>query len=297
MKLKIDYTEPKRIVVWANGVEKRHNDMDSTGFMAPLNGDVCGENRWDPVNAVLEFTMQGGFQQCMIELKTQQTIQMGIRMDMTLEEFYSNDGELSFIEKLAKQLNISRDRIKVVGVRRGSVILNVVIEPNQEIIGDGSQASELEGVSVQLQAQINNGTLDVGAPILDFDMLLSTTQQAPATTTVVAEQPKTAESLMWPITIMVSSACVLIAAVLLLVLFLKKLKSRSGGSKKGVITSGDIFKKVVPDNTFDITGYPSDSRAVAQSDRELKQSPAPVVHIDRDLLDRSPSFTTKVEEI
>ena len=46
---------------------------------------------------------------------------------MTLDDFYSNDKELTFLQKLAMQLNISKDRIKIVGVREGSVVLNVVI--------------------------------------------------------------------------------------------------------------------------------------------------------------------------
>lgn len=50
-----------------------------------------------------------------------------MRLDMSLDDFFSNDKDLTFIQKLAMQLNISKDRIKIVGVREGSVVLNVEI--------------------------------------------------------------------------------------------------------------------------------------------------------------------------
>ena len=93
---------------------------------------------------------------------------------MTLDDFYSNDKELTFLQKLAMQLNISKDRIKIVGVREGSVVLNVVIEQDNSLVDGSSQTTELTVVASSLQAQVNNGTLDLGATLLDFEMTLST---------------------------------------------------------------------------------------------------------------------------
>ena len=125
LKIRIDYTSPKTVRTVVGGETVAQNELKD-GAMAALSGSgQCGENRWDAVQGVLEFVLQGG---CELELKTLQTIQLGLRMDLTLEQFYSSDGELSFLQKMALQLNISRDRIKIVGIRRGSVILNVSIE-------------------------------------------------------------------------------------------------------------------------------------------------------------------------
>lgn len=52
---------------------------------------MCGENRWDPVNAILEFTIQGGENECNLELKIQDSIQLGLRMDMDINKFYSSN--------------------------------------------------------------------------------------------------------------------------------------------------------------------------------------------------------------
>lgn len=51
---------------------------------------------------------------------------------------------MTFLQKMAKQLNISRDRIKVVGIWAGSVVLRVSIEPNPDLPDDASAATELE---------------------------------------------------------------------------------------------------------------------------------------------------------
>ena len=126
MKIRIDYTEPRAVKVYRDGIPKDPNPIIDK-VQAPLSGDVCGENRWDSVNAVLEFTLIGGDHHCSLELKTMQSIQLGFRLEMTLEDFYSNNGEMTFLEKLAKQLNISRTRIKVVGIWKGSVVLKVMI--------------------------------------------------------------------------------------------------------------------------------------------------------------------------
>lgn len=127
--------------VLKNGAKLAQNEIVN-GTMVPLVGDVCGENRWDPVNAILEFTIQGGDGECHLELKTQDSIQLGLRMDMNINEFYSTNGQVSFIDKIAMQLGIERDRIKIVAIREGSVVINFEIEPNQSL--DGTQSQEIE---------------------------------------------------------------------------------------------------------------------------------------------------------
>ena len=103
-------------------------------------------------------------------------------------------------------------------------------------------------------------------------------------------------NMIWPITIMVSSACVMIAAVILLVIFIKKLKAKVAAKQSahpGVIADVDIFKKVWPESMVDSTNL---SRLPpGSSDRELQQKPV----YDRSRIDRNSrsSVATKVEEI
>lgn len=71
---------------------------------------------------------------------------------MSLDDFYSNDKDLTFLQKLAMQLNISKDRIKIVGVREGSVVLNVVITEDSTLLDSTISASELTILASVLQA-------------------------------------------------------------------------------------------------------------------------------------------------
>ncbi len=122
VKMRIDYTNPQAMQVFLNGKLKDPNPMDN-GVMMPLQGDACGENRWDPVNAVLEFTLQGGDGACELELKTLQSLQVTMRMDSSIDDFFASKGEVAFIERLALQLGIPTNRIKVVGIWQGSVVV------------------------------------------------------------------------------------------------------------------------------------------------------------------------------
>lgn len=79
---------------------------------------------------------------------------------------------MDFIDKIAMQLGIERDRIKIVAIREGSVVINFEIEPNPSMNDLESQEIELQILSTSIQDQVNNGTLDVGAPLLDFEINL-----------------------------------------------------------------------------------------------------------------------------
>ena len=57
------------IQVLKDGKKVEPNEIiQGEGIMMPLQGDSCGENRWDPVNAILEFTIKGGVGECNLEL-------------------------------------------------------------------------------------------------------------------------------------------------------------------------------------------------------------------------------------
>lgn len=66
------------------------------------------------------------------------SLQLDLRMDMDINEFYNSNGESDFLTRVALQLGISQDRIKIVGIREGSVVINFEIGPDPAI-GDSSQ--------------------------------------------------------------------------------------------------------------------------------------------------------------
>ena len=57
------------------------------------------------------------------------SIQGYVRMNWTVDAFFSNGGVDRFVNKLASVLNIAPSRIKIAGVRVGSAILDIYIDP------------------------------------------------------------------------------------------------------------------------------------------------------------------------
>lgn len=87
----------------------------------------CGEHRYDMTTTTLEFYMNQG---CQFTIKSVDAIQGFVRIDWTMAEFFADDGVSKFINRLASVLNIAPSRIKVAGVRAGSVIIDTIIEPD-----------------------------------------------------------------------------------------------------------------------------------------------------------------------
>lgn len=74
---------------------------------------------------------------------------------MTIEDFFANGGVSTFTDKMCSFLNISTDRMKVVGVYSGSVIIDFYL--TSELPGDDSKLTEpnqeFDTVSLNLLAE------------------------------------------------------------------------------------------------------------------------------------------------
>jgi len=78
-------------------------------------------------STTLEFYMNAN---CKFTIKPVDAIQGFVRIDWTMDEFFADDGVDRFINKLASVLNIPPSRIKIAGIRQGSVIVDTIIEPD-----------------------------------------------------------------------------------------------------------------------------------------------------------------------
>ena len=61
-----------------------------------------------------------------------------MRIDWTMSEFFAADGPSKFINRISSVLNIEPSRIKIAGIREGSVIVDFTVEP------DGTQTPQLQ---------------------------------------------------------------------------------------------------------------------------------------------------------
>lgn len=63
----------------------------------------CGENRYVGVENILEFYMTPG---CMINIEPRDAIMCNVRLEWTMEEFWSDGGTTKFTDRLTSVLGI-----------------------------------------------------------------------------------------------------------------------------------------------------------------------------------------------
>lgn len=107
---------------------------------------------------IFEFYITPG---CQLEVAPRNAIQTMVRMEWSLDEFFSNGGTTQFIDRVAGSLGIHASTIKVVSVYEGSLVVNYGVENDNE-----DELEDIEEVQTELFA---TGTMDLGAPVLDVE--------------------------------------------------------------------------------------------------------------------------------
>lgn len=86
-----------------------------------------------------------------------------------MDEFYSNGGTTSFIDRVSAALGIHASQMKVVAVYEGSLVVDYVIEPDTSDPNADSAAAaqQLRAIQNNLNVIVESGDADVfGAPVL-----------------------------------------------------------------------------------------------------------------------------------
>lgn len=72
---------------------------------------------------------------CTIQIIPRDAIQSLVRMEWTMDAFFSNGGTTSFMDRVAGSLGIHASTIKIVSVYEGSLVVNYEIEdPNNNAV-------------------------------------------------------------------------------------------------------------------------------------------------------------------
>ena len=147
-------------------VLKENEEVDFTGKLA------CGTNFYVKDESLLYFVLTGE-DSCRLEIKNSNAIALNARMDISVDDFYKNDGLTNFIDRVAASLNISRDRIRVVRVYTGSTHVDFFIEREGSIEEDADKKdeaiTELETLAETFREEVDKGTLDLGAPVIGIE--------------------------------------------------------------------------------------------------------------------------------
>jgi len=104
---------------------------DDVQMYGPITGSFCGENRYIGVKNILEFHLVN---KCELKIIPRDAIQSLVRMEWSLDAFFSNGGTTSFMDRVAAGLGIHASTIKIVSVYEGSLVVNYEITAENPVI-------------------------------------------------------------------------------------------------------------------------------------------------------------------
>jgi len=131
-KVKVLYWNAGSYKVLVDGKEVEANAFDrNTGIAKPVSGlRGCGENRFvGGTTNYLEFWITP---LCTVQVKPVDSIPSNVRMDWTMDEFYSAGGTTSFADRVSAALGIHASQIKIVAVYKGSVVVDYLVTVDPE---------------------------------------------------------------------------------------------------------------------------------------------------------------------
>lgn len=131
---------------------------DSIQTYGPITQSHCGENRFIGIQNILEFYIESG---CDLEIIPVDSVSTMVRMDFTMDEFFSGGGTTNFIDRLSSSLGIHASDVKIVSVYEGSLVVNY------ELTSSDGNPETLVALQQQQSALLSSGNVDLGAPIME----------------------------------------------------------------------------------------------------------------------------------
>ncbi len=103
---------------------------------------ICGANKYYFKHRTMDFVINSN-PGCRPRLTITNSIQLTTKFSMSIDNFYQMDGRAQFINQMAALLGITdRSRIKVVGVYRGSVIVESFVDDGHFVPEDNSTTAD-----------------------------------------------------------------------------------------------------------------------------------------------------------
>lgn len=153
----------------------------------PIEGavDTCGANKYFYKNGTISFIVTGS-QDCQVRLSVTNNVQVSARIQTTVNDFFSKGGITTFVDRMCALLNITTDRLKVVGVFSGSVIVDFFVHEVALIAADTNDPSSTNTTidPVQSLAELNAIKDQIAVAISNSAQLGELGSLASASTTV-----------------------------------------------------------------------------------------------------------------
>lgn len=133
---------------------------------------VCGANKYFYKNGTIAFIVTGD-PKCQVRVSLNSNVQITARLMVNINTFFNNNGVATFIDKMCAFLNITTDRLKVVGVYEGSAVVDATISAPVNTTADNSTNTtvDLTTVKTELNAIVDKlaaaspGAINLGGAI------------------------------------------------------------------------------------------------------------------------------------
>ena len=163
---KIKYTTPNSIQVKVkNNVIKPYPMSTNTDLTTKTK--ECGANILNFKERTIEIVITA--KDCIPSLIVMDSLKVSLRLDTTVAEFYQNNGIATFMDKVAAFLGIDISRIKVVDVRAGSAIVEMLVDSNDP--NDNKKSGEVIAELTPIKNKMDKGIQD-NSMNLRFNVIL-----------------------------------------------------------------------------------------------------------------------------
>ena len=142
--LKVYYPIPNSISVQVGDVVIEPITVLENNIEDPLMSltHICGANKYYFKHRTMDFVINSN-PGCRPRLTITNSIQLTAKFTMSIDDFYQMDGKTQFIDRMAALLGLTdRSRIKVVGVYRGSVIVESFVDDGHRVPEDNSTTAD-----------------------------------------------------------------------------------------------------------------------------------------------------------
>ncbi len=158
------YPKPNSIRVEVGGKTIKPISLLDNNGEGPLNTSVCGGNKFFYKNYTIHFVVTGD-PNCRVRVTLTNSIQLTARFAMNIDDFFRDDGQTRFINRMCALLSINdTSRVKIVGVYTGSIQIVSIITPPAIPLSQSTQVDPIAQYALVAEMQdklnelVENGT-------------------------------------------------------------------------------------------------------------------------------------------
>lgn len=107
---------------------------------------VCGANKYFYKNGTIAFIVTGD-PACQVRVSLNSNVQITARLMVNINTFFDNGGVATFVDRMCSFLNITTDRLKVVGVYEGSTVVDFAVTMPITTTSDNSTTTTRDPVA------------------------------------------------------------------------------------------------------------------------------------------------------